>query len=221
MAPATLQVGVMFEAVQLSDIACLDILGNLSTLAVTALGPAAPRNLQENAIDITFHYISSSLDPAFMTPSLHAMPTTTYDTVPRDLDLLIIGGPLPSHRPDAANRFMKEAVGEKKIKTVLTTCTGSMWLAFSGVLDGKQATTNRLFLPLARQMYPNVEWLDQRWVVDGNIWTSGGAAAGKLVVFYLASFRFLSSTFNQEYCLGISLLVFRKEKIPFSIEMEE
>jgi transcriptional regulator GlxA family with amidase domain len=184
MPPATLQIGVMFEAAQLSDISCIDILGNLSTVTVTALGPAAPRDLQENAIDITFHYISSSLDLAFMTPSMHAMPTTTYDTVPRNLDLLIIGGPLPSHRPDAADRFLKEAVGGKRVKTVLTTCTGSMWLASSGVLDGKRATTNRLFLPLARQLYPNVEWLDQRWVVDGNVWTSGGAAAGELELFF-------------------------------------
>lgn len=49
----------------------------------------------------------------------------------------------------------------------------------AGVLDGRKVTTNRGALTGARMMYPKTEWLDQRWVVDGNLWTSGGAGAGK------------------------------------------
>lgn len=67
----------------------------------------------------------------------------------------------------------------RRTKNILTTCTGAMWLASSGVLDGKKATTNRMFLGMVAKMYPNVEWQDQRWVVDGKIWTSGGAFAGE------------------------------------------
>jgi transcriptional regulator GlxA family with amidase domain len=125
----------------------------------------------------TDDYIPSTLEPTNMTPSVKVVPTITYDDAPRNLDILLIGGPMPSHRPAAADKFMKEAV--KETKNILTTCTGAMWLASSGVLDGKKATTNRLFLGMAKQMYPNVEWMDQRWVVDGSIWTSGGAFAGK------------------------------------------
>lgn len=60
----------------------------------------------------------------------------------------------------------------------MTTCIGSLWLASSGVSDGKSATTNRGALPLAKKLYPKVEWMDQRWVVDGKYWTAGGAGAG-------------------------------------------
>jgi putative intracellular protease/amidase len=72
-----------------------------------------------------------------------------------------------------------------KTKTILTTCVGAMWLAKSGVLDGKRATTNRVVLGSASKM-SKVNWLDQRWVIeDGHfegaqIWTAGGAGCGKL-----------------------------------------
>ena len=112
-----------------------------------------------------------------MTPTMKIVPTDTYDDAPRDLDVLIIGGPLPSHRPASADKFMKEAT--EKTKLIMTTCVGSLWLASSGVMNGKKATTNRFALPMAKEMYPEVEWLDQRWVTDGKLWTSGGAGAGK------------------------------------------
>lgn len=92
-------------------------------------------------------------------------------------------------RPPAADKFLKEMWSKTKI--VLTTCVGSLWLASSGVLNGKTCTTNRFALGLARQLYPDVEWLDQRWVIDGNLWTSGGAGAGKSMLFYGKSARMM------------------------------
>jgi len=72
---------------------------------------------------------------------------------------------------------------------VLTTCTGAMWLASTGLVDGKKCTTNRGFLSVAKASHPNVDWQDQRWVVDekpyegsegkGELWTSGAAGAGE------------------------------------------
>lgn len=85
--------------------------------------------------------------------------------------------------PDASLEYLREAA--KQTKTILTTCTGAMWLAKSGVLDGKKATTNRLGLEGAKTMWPEVEWVDQRWVVEtgvsegAEIWTAGGAGCGK------------------------------------------
>jgi transcriptional regulator GlxA family with amidase domain len=173
---APFQIGVMMETIQFSDIAGLDILGNLSKDYLNAVADFIPPEFHEFAIDMVIHYISTDLNPASMTPSMRILPTVTYDDCPRDLDILLIGGPLPSHRPAAADKFLKEAA--EKTGTILTTCIGSMWLASAGVLDGKRATTNRGALEWARGLYPNVEWVDERWVSDGNIWTSGGAGAG-------------------------------------------
>ncbi|KAF9459626.1 DJ-1/PfpI family protein [Collybia nuda] len=187
-----LQIGVMLESVQLSDIVGIDILGSVSKeyLDLTNTSIPVPEHLFTQAPSMTFHYVATSLsEPAFMTPSLKFMPTVTYETCPRDLDILIIGGPLPDHRPAAADIFMKEAV--EKSKVVMSICTGGIWLAHSGVLNGRKATTNRMMLALAKELHPEVEWKDARWVVDGKFWTSGGAGCGvDMIVDYVKSGRF-------------------------------
>ncbi|KAK4239284.1 isonitrile hydratase [Achaetomium macrosporum] len=189
--PTKLRIGVMLESVQLSDIIGIDILGNLSReyfRGAITLDPSLKR-FESRAIDMEFFYLATTLDPAFVTPGLKVVPTVTYDDCPRDLDIVITGGPLPSHRPPQAERFIREAW--PKTRVWMTTCIGSMWLASAGVLDGRKCTTNRAALGLARDMHTGVEWLDQRWVVEekvfdgaqregrkGELWTSGGAGAG-------------------------------------------
>ena len=164
------------ENVQLSDITCVDCFGNLTPEYVKILSNEFGIEGLSSAQEMVFHYISSTMSPAFMTPSISINPTVTYDDAPRDLDILLIGGPPLDHRPLAAAKFMTEVV--PRTKTVMTTCVGSLWLASTGVLDGRMCTTNRELLEVAKKMYPNVEWIDKRWAVDGKFWTSGGAGAG-------------------------------------------
>lgn len=138
--------------------------------------------LVPKAYDIEFLYISSSLEPARTTPSVQVTPTHTYETAPRDLDILLIAGPSPSHRPAGSIEFLREAF--LRTKVIFTVCTGSLWLASAGVLKGRKATTNRMFIPIAKQLYPDVEWLDQRWTVDeegpgAKLWIAGAASHGK------------------------------------------
>jgi hypothetical protein len=57
------------------------------------------------------------------------------------------------------------------IRNACETCTDFVfsnlqWLARSGVLEGKRATTNRVMLDVASKMFPGTEWVDRRWVVD-------------------------------------------------------
>jgi hypothetical protein len=130
-----------------------------------------------------FLYISSSMDSAHVTPDMYVRPTHTYATAPRDLDILLLGGPNPATVKEESLSFLKEA--SKQTKVILTTCTGAMWLARSGVLEGKKATTNRVMLDVASKMFPGTEWVDRRWVVDAGcfdgaeIWTAGGAGCGE------------------------------------------
>nr|WP_319373367.1 DJ-1/PfpI family protein [uncultured Methanobacterium sp.] len=61
---------------------------------------------------------------------------------------------------------------------VLTICTGSILLAKTGFLDGKNATTNKRVFKWTQQ-FPNVNWVHKaRWVKEGNIYTSSGVSAG-------------------------------------------
>ncbi|KAH8643938.1 hypothetical protein IG631_01402 [Alternaria alternata] len=136
-----------------------------------------------HAIPMDFLYISSSMDSAHVTPDMYVRPTHTYATAPRDLDILLLGGPNPATVKEESLSFLQEA--SKQTKVILTTCTGAMWLARSGVLEGKKATTNRVMLHVASKMFPGTEWVDRRWVVDAGcfdgaeIWTAGGAGCGE------------------------------------------
>lgn len=193
-----LRIAVMCESVQLSDITACDIFGNMQQDLIEKIikddvsGPMAQAMspFKDHTLKITWFYPATTMDPAFMTPAVRFLPTVTYDDCPRDLDILVIGGPLLDHRPPQADRFMKELW--EKTPVVLSTCVGSMWLASSGVMNGLEATTNRMFLDVAKAMHPEVKWKDQRWVVQekpysgsknggkGELWTAGGAGCGRL-----------------------------------------
>ncbi|KAL2258763.1 hypothetical protein VTK26DRAFT_7796 [Humicola hyalothermophila] len=211
-----LLIGIMLEEVQFSDVVGMDMFGNLSRTYLDQVKDLDPgyAALAPQAPDIEFLFIATTLDPARLTPGLRFVPTVTYDECPRDLDILLIGGPLPTHRPPQADRFLKEAWPRTRV--VLTTCIGSVWLASSGVLEGKRCTTNRGFLAAARKMHPEVEWLDQRWVVEekefegeggkGELWTAGGAGAGIDMIA-----NFLLENFDKDFVnvMALDALEFR------------
>jgi transcriptional regulator GlxA family with amidase domain len=60
-----------------------------------------------------------------------------------------------------------------------TICTGSALLAKTGLLDGKQATSNKLAFDWVTSQSVNVRWVrEARWVEDGKFFTSSGVSAG-------------------------------------------
>ena len=140
---SSLRVAVLFEANQLADIVSIDMLGGCSRLVLEPSAKEFPifEAMLEHCIDIEFLYVSSSLEPAKTTPDMRIVPTHTYDACPRDVDMILIGGPLLSHRPEASLKLMRE-VFEKAKATIMTVCVGSMWLADSGVLKGRKVTVS-------------------------------------------------------------------------------
>ena len=184
----TLRIGVLYENTQMTDLAGLDIIGNMSSQTIDLISSIEPRSVKYKDVStpMEFLYISSSLEPAWTTPQMWVKPTHTYANAPRDLDMILLGGPDPSKVHPDSLVFLQEA--SKQTKVIFTTCTGGMWLAASGVLDGKKATTNRFFVEKSKTFWPNVKWQEQRWVVEeghfegAEIWTAGGAGCGECKV---------------------------------------
>ena len=61
----------------------------------------------------------------------------------------------------------------------MTVCTGTALLARTGLLDGKNATSNKRAFEWVMGQGPEVIWIKKaRWVVDGKYYTASGVSAG-------------------------------------------
>lgn len=175
------QVGTLAFAYQGIDaIGPLDLLSSANKSAFRTnreYGPVSDE-LIDQAPEFTFHHIGVSKDPVPLgTCRMTIVPTTTVDECP-ELDILIVPGPYLGnfilHAKHAECIRKHVAAG----KLLWTTCTGASLVASTGVLDGKTATVNNIEYTWVRNRWPKVNWTrEKKWVVDGNIWTGGGAVA--------------------------------------------
>jgi transcriptional regulator GlxA family with amidase domain len=156
----------------------LDVYGPLGLLVSAALGfpykavligPPNPKT--PNSV------ITSSQLPTYTSDALQWPQPVKYDV------LLIPGG--LGNRPllnDSKYLDLLKKNVESVLEsggTIICVCTGSILLAATGLLNGKNATTNKKAYNGLTPNYPNVQWKRQaRWVVDGQIITSSGITAG-------------------------------------------
>jgi len=96
------------------------------------------------------------------------------------LDLLLVPGGIGTRtQVDNARLVDWLRARSRELEMVMTVCTGSALLAAAGLLDGRRATTNKMFFAWPETTWPAVRWVrEARWVEDGKFWTSSGVAAG-------------------------------------------
>lgn len=126
---------ILYDGVQL-----LDAFGPLDTLFLLSL-----------TTPIELSLIANSINPVTSTPkafpnSIGAkfLPTHTFETAPQDIEVLLVPGGIGSRDLNAtqpAADFVKARY--HKLQYLLTVCTGSALTARTGVLDGRNATTNK------------------------------------------------------------------------------
>jgi len=105
---------------------------------------------------------------------------TEQADVMEDYDIVIIPGGQGTRRLVSDRQFI-ELIKEIALNSTycLTICTGSALLAKTGLLDGRNATSNKRAFNWVQSVNPNVNWMtNARWVVDGKFYTSSGISAG-------------------------------------------
>jgi putative intracellular protease/amidase len=95
-------------------------------------------------------------------------------------DVLIIPGGKGTRILVNDNEFIQNLkIVVEKMSWCLTVCTGSALLAKTGLLDGFEATSNKIAFEWVKTNGKNVKWkYKARWVVDKKYYTSSGISAG-------------------------------------------
>ena len=84
-------------------------------------------------------------------------------------------------RVEVKNKELIESIKNISLSStyVITVCTGSALLAKSGLLNKRQATSNKRAFAWVVTNGPDVQWDKKaRWKVDENYYTSSGVSAG-------------------------------------------
>jgi putative intracellular protease/amidase len=102
-----------------------------------------------------------------------------YDDCPK-LDLIVLPGGIGTLRElgnAATLEFLRARA--RSAEVTMSICSGSAILAKAGLLDGRRATSNKMFFELATSQSDKVDWVQAaRWVEDGPFVTSSGVSAG-------------------------------------------
>lgn len=100
------------------------------------------------------------------------------DLPPRIGTLMIAGGTIEKAlRDPALLKAVRE--GARRAQRVVSICTGAFFLAATGLLDGKRATTHWRSVDLLAKHFPRITVEpDALFIRDGRIWTSAGVTAG-------------------------------------------
>ncbi|KAK0245391.1 class I glutamine amidotransferase-like protein [Armillaria nabsnona] len=156
--------------------------------ALDVFGPLDALNMLSFAYPLNLFIIAETLDPVTTKPQTNVVnsnfsesivPTHTFDSPPESLDVLIVPGGLGTWASNLNATIDYIAATYPSLQYLITVCTGATLAARAGVLDGKNATTNKKSWEWATSQGPNVNWISHaRWVVDGNIYTTSGVSAG-------------------------------------------
>lgn len=148
------------------DFETLDVFGPVEILG------CMPENFKINYISMTGGIIKS-----FQNVKVE---TTAYIKGDTSSSILMVPGGRGTRSRVSDEIFIDYLMGiANESKYILSVCTGSALLAKAGVLNGKDATSNKRAFDWAMSQSDEVNWIRHaRWVRDGNVYTSSGVSAG-------------------------------------------
>ncbi|GJL62560.1 MAG: thiazole biosynthesis protein ThiJ [Nitrospirales bacterium] len=131
--------------------------------------------------------VGQSVGPMTCANGLSINPHVSFADCPWLDYLLVPGG--QGTRQEVRNSVLIDFVANqaKTCTAVLAVCTGAFVLHTAGLLSGRKATTHCCSLDRLRAL-GDITVIEDRYVQDGNVWTSAGVSAGiDLMLAFIAS----------------------------------
>lgn len=124
--------------------------------------------------------VSTGAGPLYDRKGLSISAGTPYHRVRGHVDTLLFQAADENDECLQDERFIAwVAKMSRRVRRVVSICTGSFILAQAGVLDGRRATTHWCACDDFRRRYPRVKLEpDPIYVKDGHVYTSAGATSG-------------------------------------------
>ena len=155
----------------------LDFVGPLEMFGMWGLIGSSVRTL----------VVGQTTQPLRCAKGLTVAPDHGFDDCP-PLDVLLVpGGQGTREQVDnpALMAFVKQQA-EQHAQTVMSVCTGAFILHRAGLLLGRRVTTHWASLKRLRDL-GDVSVVEERYVVDGPVWTAAGVSAGiDMALAYIA-----------------------------------
>jgi transcriptional regulator GlxA family with amidase domain len=123
--------------------------------------------------------VGQTRDPIRSYYGIGLVPDFTFEDCP-EIDVLVVPSGIHSVDSDLENAALVGFVRERAQRATWVTshCWGAFTLARAGLLDGRQCMTFPSSIDQLESLFPGVESRKgRRFVVDGNIVTSGGGLA--------------------------------------------
>lgn len=123
------------------------------------------------------YLVWDTLDPFVTDSGVTIVPTHTFETCPKDVDILFVpggAGGFDVMENETAIQFLRDQA--KSAKYVTAVCGGSIILAAAGLLQGQRAATHWATYDILEEL--GVHGVRERVVTDGNRVTGGGVTAG-------------------------------------------
>lgn len=177
----------------------------------TALDLVGPHYMLGNLMGATMHIVAKSPAPVVSDMKLTIVPTATFETCPKDIDIICVpggsSGTLAAMQDAATLAFLRDR--GSRAKFITSVCTGSLVLGAAGLLEGYKATSHWVTRELLRDF--GAEPVDSRVVIDRNRITGAGVTAG--LDFGLA---LVAKLRDADYAKAVQLLAEYQPEPPFN-----
>jgi cyclohexyl-isocyanide hydratase len=175
---------------------------------VTQLDLTGPYEVLVRMPGAKIELVGATIDPVISDRGLAIIPTTTLEAAPA-CDLLVVPDGPGADDAILDEQWVKLVRDQAaKARWIFGVCTGSLLLGAAGLLKGRRSGGHWLARDLLTKFGATV--VDDRMVVDGNIFTSGGVTAGIDMAF-----RVVAEIAGEEAAKRIQLQIEYDPEPPF------